>query len=239
MRVFLAVCLFAATVFAADVCPPPYSYCEFWTTGECATGTMQSPIANPTAKPDGNLRKIEFHYPNTAVTVKNVKWSLKSTPAQRLTIKFEGVEYILEEFHFHTPAEHVLDIWRHAPAELHMVHKTADGKKAVVIAMAIYPGVSNPVLHTMAALGRPNECTTKTTAAVNLEKLLPAVRGRYLTYVGSLTTPPCSGGVRFVLMNDRITATQEEINYLKVAMNARPAQYNPNPVTFRVAMPGD
>jgi carbonic anhydrase len=243
MRAFLAVCLFAAAAMAADVCPPTFSYCDFWTTGECAAaGTHQSPIANNAAdrKPDANLRAITFRYPNSVVTVKNMKYTLKSTTAQEISIQYEGVNYYLEEFHFHTPAEHVLDVWRGVPAELHLVHKTSDKSRAVVIAVAIRPGTSNAALEALERVGRPNECLTKTTpSAVEMSKLLPLVRGRYITYVGSLTTPPCSGGVRFVLMNDGITATQAEIDHLRLAMNARPAQYNPNPVTYRVAMPGD
>jgi carbonic anhydrase len=68
-----------------------------------------------------------------------------------------------------------------------------------------------------------------------MKSLLPLEKGRFITYVGSLTTPACSEGVTFILMNDGITANQAQLEYLKIgAGNIRPPQANSNPVTYRV-----
>lgn len=239
MRLFLAICLFAATVSAADDCAT-YTYCEFW-GGTCATGRHQSPIANNAVdrKADPALKRVGFYgYRATGVTATNTKTTLKVRTAKSLHIKYDGEDYWLDEFHFHVPAEHVLDVWstpRRAVAELHLVHKNRDKTKAVAVAVPIFLGTSNAALKALKALGPLQVCIPKESAAdaVPMGALLPLITGRYITYSGSLTTPPCDEIVRFVLMNNGITATQDEIDYIKITMNARPAQYNRNPVTYR------
>ena len=243
MRTFLALgLLLAATAFAADEKCPDYTYCQFWTTGECATGTKQSPIASNAAgrQRGAALQKVVVHYAGEHVPVKltNTSTTLKShqTIKKLLLITFQGHDYGLDEFHFHTPAEHLIDVWDragHRPvAELHLVHKS--GAAAVAIAVPIYLGTTpNPALEALKAHGRPAACNSVEIAAVPMGALVPPEIDRYITYDGSLTTPPCSEPVRFVLLENGLTATQAEIDFLRVTMNARTAQYNANPVTFR------
>ena len=246
--VTLILVLAAPALFADDACVP-YNYCETW-SGMCATGTQQSPIANNASdrRADPRLGNLVRYPVNlvTGVTAKNTGTSLKSTTARRVQTNYNGAPITLEEFHFHTPAEHRIDVWidaRHPPvamAELHLVHRNAAGK-VIVVAVPIRLGPSNPALAALMALGTIPTCQSRTspTDAVPMAALLPAVTGRYITYEGSLTTPACDQGVTFLLMNDGITATQAQLNYIKIVCNARPVQFNPNPVTFRVAQPGD
>jgi len=224
-------------------CPVTYGYCEVW-RGECKSGTTQSPIASNASgrHADPSLPNPVFSYPLTALTATNNRVAIKVTSKEKLILHYGKADYRLDEFHFHTPAEHRIDIWMKPPnavlAELHMVHKDAAGN-AVAVAVPIRLGDSNPVLAALRRLAPIGVCDKKTTRPVDVTKLLPAVKGRYITYVGSLTTPDCDPGVRFVMMNDGITATQEELNFIKVICNARPVQYNENPVTYREATPND
>lgn len=236
----LMLALAAPVLFADDTCVT-YTYCETW-GGLCATGTQQSPIANNAVgrKEDPRLGELKRYDATlvTGVTVYNTRTTLKVKTVKKVETKYNGETITLDEFHFHTPAEHRLDVWlipgpKMTVAELHLVHK--DGNKAVVLAVPIYLGASNPALAALRQLGKPDACQSRstTTNIVKMADLLPADLDRYITYKGSLTTPPCDQEIRFVLLPG-ISATQAELDYIKVICNARPVQYNPNEVTFRV-----
>ncbi len=242
--------LAAPALFAAEGCVT-YNYCQNW-TGTCETGNFQSPIANNARDRTAgtNLGPIG-HYTETQplpVTIKNTGTTVKVEPggARNVFLMYDGKRLRLDEFHFHTPAEHKLDVWlvpchNFAVAELHLVHRDPAGK-TVVVAVPIYLGASNAGLAALKAAGHlPTNCNpiTHTLLPAALAALLPTVTGRYITYEGSLTTPGCDQGVTFLLLNDGISATQAELDYIKVVYNARPVQHNPNSVTFRVAKTGE
>lgn len=242
MRLIVAVCLFAAAGSAAADCAN-YTYCQFW-GGTCATGTRQSPIANNAADRSANpglpVPGLTSYDVYTKVSAANTKTTVKVTTAKTISLVYPGGPWTLEEFHFHVPAEHVLDVWnngRRPAAELHLVHKNPGKTQAVAIAVPIYLSTgSNQALHALKALGTlPANCDPKQSGvdAVLMRALLPSNTSSYITYEGSLTTPGCDEIVRFLLMNGGITATQDEINYIKITMNARPVQYNTRPVTYR------
>jgi carbonic anhydrase len=235
----LAVC--AAPAFAADICPPPYDYCSLW-KGACASGRQQSPIVTYAEYrvEDDDLPEPEFHYGAASrVSVKNTGTSLKVTTAKTLGLQYGAEAAKLVEFHFHVGAEHKPDVWNDpatgiAAGELHFVHETDDGK-LIVVAVPIRVGATNAFLQALAALAPIAPCASKDSGReLPLEALLPADTGRYMTYTGSLTTPPCDEGVTWILMNSGITATREEIDALKVVCgNARPVQVNKNVVKAR------
>lgn len=242
MRFVFAICVFAVAASAAADCAN-YTYCQFW-SGACATGDRQSPIANNlpnrTANPNLPNPGIAPYSVNTKVWAANTRTTVKVTPAATIILGYPGATWKLDEFHFHVPAEHVLDVWngpgRRPAAELHLVHYNPGKTQAIAIAVPIYVGPSNPALHALTMLGTlPANCDPKESGpnAVPMRSLLPPITSKYITYEGSLTTPTCNEVVRFLLMNGGITATQDEINYIKITMNARPVQYNRQPVTYR------
>ncbi len=220
--------------------------------GSLRDGNFQSPIANNARdrKLNPGLGYLGRYREATAllVKVKNTGTTIKVelNPRERkVDLSYGGQPITLQEFHFHTPAEHKLDIWlvpchNFAVAELHLVHKNAAGK-LIVVAVPIYVGKSNAGLAALKAAGAIQKCNSITSrlSPEALASLLPPVTGRYIAYEGSLTTPECAQGVIFLLMNDGISATQAELDYIKVVYNARPVQRNSNPVTFRVAQPGE
>jgi carbonic anhydrase len=236
--------LLAWPLFAADeTCPAPWSYPEGPAWGaDCAAATPQSPIRNVASqRTQASLPPLQLNYISGLsypVTMKNTSVDLKVTPMfdGRLIV---GSQYgRLTQFHFHVPAEHDLDVWANAKAELHLVHESPQ-HEVFVIAVPINLGASNPAIAALQRLGSLAACRSATSVGegqlVQMKALLPAETKRYITYVGSLTTPPCSGKVRFFLMNDAITATQEQINFLKVLAsgNARGIKANSNPVLFQ------
>lgn len=247
-KLMLVLMLLAMPLFAADeTCPAVWHYPEGTPSswgGNCAAASPQSPIRN--AGPQRRqetlpLAELDYiggsRYP---VTMKNTGHDLKITPMFNGQLRYGNQTARLVQFHFHVPKEHDLDVWSNGRAELHLVHETANGE-VLVIAVSIEVGASNPAIAALQALGTLGACrsaaSVKPDQLVEMKTLLPAETRRYITYIGSLTTPPCSGQVRFILMNDGITATQEQLNFLKVLAsgNARGIKSNSNPVTFRVA----
>jgi carbonic anhydrase len=111
-----------------------------------------------------------------------------------------GTSYSLAQFHFHSPAEHT--IAGHAyDAEMHLVHKSADGK-LLVVGILFTTGTENAVLKPVwdgmpAQTGGPP--VTVPNVAVDVASLL-SKSPRYLRYDGSLTVPPCTEGVTWLVV---------------------------------------
>ena len=128
------------------------------------------------------------------------------------------------QFHFHRPSEERID-GRQFEMSLHLVHKDAQGRLAVV-ALLFDRGPPQPVVQQVwnhLPLERHQETGARVT--LDLEALLPTDR-RYYTYMGSLTTPPCSEGVQWVVMRHPVTLAPEQIDLFAriYPMNARPLQ---------------
>jgi carbonic anhydrase len=108
---------------------------------------------------------------------------------------------------------------------LHLVHKDAQGRLAVV-ALLFDKGARQPVLQKVwnnLPLEKHQEAAART--PLELLDLLPEDR-RYFTYMGSLTTPPCSEGVQWIVMRQPVAASAEQIELFArlYPMNARPLQ---------------
>ena len=191
---------------------------------------------------DNSLPKPGFYYAGkTAVSVKNTGTSLKVTPVKTwLELRYGTEVAELVEFHFHVGAEHKPDVWNEpetciAAAKLHLVHRTGAGR-LIVAAVPIRVGATNEFLWPLKALTPIAPCASKVSDhELPMGALLPATdTGRYMTYTGSLTTMPCDPNVTWILMSSGITATQEEIDALKViCSNARPVQVNKGTVSYR------
>jgi carbonic anhydrase len=139
-------------------------------------------------------------------------------------IEVGGRRYELQQFHFHRPSEERID-GRQFEMSAHLVHRDGEGRLAVV-AVLLDAGPAQPVVQTVWN-NLPLEKHEEAPARVLLDPgaLLPADR-RYYTYMGSLTTPPCSEGVRWVVMRSPVAAAPEQIELFGriYPMNARPLQ---------------
>lgn len=190
----------------------------------CGKGKRQSPIdIRPTMK--ANLPDLELHYPPRFGTVVNNGHTIQFNSAPGNIAKIGDRLFGLLQFHFHTPSEnHVNGI--PYPLEAHFVHRSADGVLAV-IGVLIAEGDANTELEKIlanspAAAGesRPLEETP-----IVFRKLLPLAH-KYFQFAGSLTTPPCSEGVRWQVLAAPITASADQIARFQALMhsNARPLQ---------------
>jgi carbonic anhydrase len=192
----------------------------------CAVGTRQSPIDIR----DGiavELEKIAFDYRASSFSVLDNGHTVQVNVAAGNGLTVMGRRYELVQFHFHRPSEERIN-GRQFDMVAHLVHKDAQGKLAVV-AVLLERGPDNkpqPLIQTVwANLPLEKGETLAAQVQIDLNQLLPENRG-YYTYMGSLTTPPCSEGVLWMVMRQPVQLTAQQIAVFTrlYAMNARPLQ---------------
>ena len=189
----------------------------------CAIGERQSPIDIK----DGikvDLEPIKFNYqPSTFRIVDN--GHTVQVQVGEGSISLTGKSYELVQFHFHRPSEEKINGQRFNMV-VHLVHKADDGQLAVV-AVLLERGNENPFIQTLWNYMplEKNMPVSPPNAIVDLNTLLPTSRN-YYTYMGSLTTPPCSEGVLWLVMKQPVQVSPEQINIFSrlYRNNARPIQ---------------
>lgn len=190
----------------------------------CSQGKEQSPV-NITDAQRAKLPVIEFNYQPSALAVINNGHTIQVNYAPGSSITIDGKTYDLVQFHFHHVSETTVK-GKHSPLEGHLVHKSADGKLAVV-AVLFDGGKANPAIATVwSNLPKSEGSENKPSGVeVNATQLLPD-KFEYYTFPGSLTTPPCTEGVTWLVMSHKMTASKEQIDaFAKLyPNNYRPVQ---------------
>jgi carbonic anhydrase len=190
---------------------------------KCSSGQRQSPIdIRGGIKVD--LDPVQFDYKPVAFGVVDNGHTVQVNLGQGNAIEVQGRRYELVQFHFHRPSEERID-GRQFDMVAHLVHKDPEGRLAVV-AVLLDRGSAHAVVQQVwnnLPLEKGEQLDART--PIDLSALLPADR-RYYTYMGSLTTPPCSEGVLWMVMQQPVTISQSQINiFAKLyPMNARPIQ---------------
>ena len=170
--------------------------------GQCATGTRQSPVDLTAAEPE-DLADVQFDYQPSAVTVANTGHTLEAAYGTGSAIGVDGTWFDLVQFHFHAPSEHTID-GEQAAAEIHLVHRDDDGNLAVV-GVLVEQGEPNAGVAPVLEDPPYREGTeTEPEARIDADDLLPESLLTY-RYDGSLTTPPCSEGVQWLVMAEPVT----------------------------------
>ncbi len=194
-------------------------------SGTCGGGREQSPINLSSATPMAEVADLTPHYLTVMGRFVNNGHTLQFAPAGAATLDIGADAYTLAQFHLHSPAEHMLDR-RSYPLELHFVHRSQAGQLAVV-GVFIEEGAENAAIAALLArLPEANGEAAATELEVNLMALLPPDRA-YFAYAGSLTTPPCSEGVRWNVMRTPITASADQIARLREALGASARHVQP------------
>jgi carbonic anhydrase len=165
------------------------------------------------------LPRVGFRYPESIdVTLVNT-----GSPGEFATVRADvpegaagivlrGTRWDLLQFHWHTPSEHEVE-GRHTPMEMHLVHSRADGA-LLVVAVFIERGRANSALGPVLRRLPSEPGATREVAGVRLRDLLPDGRESF-RYSGSLTTPPFTEPVRFVVMADPIEASRRQIGLFR------------------------
>jgi carbonic anhydrase len=193
----------------------------------CSQGHEQSPIDIRGARLNKALKPIEFHYMAGPVTLENTGNTVRVYPQPGSYIVAGGVRYDLVQFHFHHPGEEAVK-GKLTDMDIHLVHKSADGKQAV-IAIRLSEDIATPPNAVMSTLWPhlPTKAgaTEKVAEFVNPGGLLPEDRG-YWTYMGSLTAPPCTEGVLWFIFEQEITMSRDQLRAFGALykINSRPLQ---------------
>lgn len=192
----------------------------------CSNGHEQSPIDIRGAHLNKALQPIEFHYKAGSVTLEHNGHTVLVNVNPGSYIVAGGVRYDLQQFHFHHPSEEAVK-GKLSDMDIHLVHKSADGKLAVVAVRLVEDrGAPNAVLAALwPHLPNTAGATAKTSEMVNPGGLLPADRG-YWTYMGSLTVPPCTEGVRWFVLEEELGLSRDQLRAFAALfkVNSRPLQ---------------
>ena len=189
----------------------------------CGNGQRQSPI-DIRGGLAVDLDPVKFNYQASLFGVIDNGHTVQANVAQGNHIEIGGKRFELVQFHFHRPSEERID-GRQFEMSLHLVHKDGQGRVAVV-ALLLDKGLPQPAVQKVwnnLPLEKGEELSAR--APLELAELLPTDR-RYFTYMGSLTTPPCSEGVQWVVMRQPVSMSAEQIELFArmYPMNARPVQ---------------
>jgi len=205
---------------------------EFWGDLDpkfamCKLGQNQSPIDinNHNIIATQGLSPIEFIYHADATEVVNNGHAIQVNVDNHSSITIDGKHFILKQFHFHSPSENTIN-GRSFPLEAHFVHVAKDGSLAVV-AVLYQLGDENPALKKIFATMPPHtqEKNPLKLTASEIDTLLPKEKS-YYRFNGSLTTPPCSEGVRWMVFKNYQTLSKEQLKQFTDIMegNNRPVQ---------------
>jgi carbonic anhydrase len=195
-------------------------------SGVCGAGVEQSPINLSSAAPVAEVPDLTARYVPLTGAFLNNGHTLQFTPSASNSMLTIGPDaFTLLQFHFHAAAEHTLDR-RAFPVELHFVHRNGAGQLAVV-GVFIEEGAENPALTALLAAkpSAPGEANA-TQLTLTPNALLPTDR-TYFAYAGSLTTPPCSEGVRWNVLRAPIQASPTQIAALREALGASSRHVQP------------
>ena len=189
----------------------------------CDLGREQSPI-DLTGGRRADLTSVEFDYSRMRVTVENTGRTIQVNPDPGSGIVLDGVRYALWQFHFHHGSEHTFDGAR-LPLEMHLVHRSDRGSLAVVGVLFTVGAANAALAPVWARLPAAPGGTAAPSGRLDLSALLPAGRTTW-RYRGSLTTPPCTEGVAWVVLTETLTLSAAQIDAFAALYpnNRRPVQ---------------
>jgi len=229
---------FAGMAFCPLCASPSYAAEHHWSyTGEagpdrwggldaaeatCSAGSQQSPI-DITGTFSARQPPLKINWSKHPDTIVNNGHTIQLGFAEGDTLSFGGRTYAMKQFHFHHPSEHLVD-GKGFAMEAHFVHEGASG--LAVVGVLLVPGKPNAVFKKIVAT-MPSEEGAPVPAdpSIDPSRLLPAQRA-YFHYEGSLTTPPCSETVDWIVLAHPIDVDETDIaRFGKLyPMNARPVQ---------------
>ena len=191
---------------------------------ECGVGLNQSPI-NITHSLHAHLPPLSPVYGSASLNIVDNGHTVQVNMAPGSTLKVDGKTFELKQFHFHSPSENHID-GKSFPLEAHFVHLDKDGNIAVVAVM-FEEGKANKTLEQVWNKMPSKEGETNTLKLSKIAKILLPKDKHYYRFNGSLTTPPCTEGVRWFVLKTPVTVSKEQVekfHHLMHHNNNRPIQ---------------
>ena len=188
----------------------------------CSAGQMQSPIDLAQAQAVGDL-EVSVDWEASPLSVSNSGKTVQANFEPGSYMTSGGRVFNLIQVHFHTPSEHTFSGEAY-PLVAHFVHATDDGVLGV-LGVLFEAGDANGELAKIIAAAEKADATPRSVAGLDLDPrgMLPDELEVY-RYMGSLTTPPCSEGVNWHVVEDPVEASPAQIAAMEamMGMNARP-----------------
>ncbi len=199
----------------------------------CGKGRNQSPV-NIEGEIEAELPPIGFRYGGGVTDMVNNGHTVQANYAPGSYIEIDGKTYELKQFHFHAPSENHVH-GESFPMEAHFVHAAKDGSLAV-IAVLMKIGAEKPVLGKLwkdfpVHEGEKNAVNHE----VKAEDLLPENRD-YYRFNGSLTTPPCTEGVLWLVMKQPVNVSEDQVAAFRKAMHDHPDNRPVQPLNARAVL---
>jgi carbonic anhydrase len=188
----------------------------------CGKGKSQSPLNIKSPFVRGRI-SVTADYKAGPLRILNNGHTIQVNVKPGSKLRIDGVPHDLLQFHFHRPSEEHID-GKPSAMVIHFVHKNAAGKLAV-LGVLLKEGNENPGIKTLWANAPATEGpeVVLDDVSFNPGNLLPR-EFDFFSYEGSLTTPPCTEGVRFFILKAPVNISREQISGFPFKMNARPVQ---------------
>lgn len=217
-------------IFPASFKLHPIPNIPFLDYTTCQTGTQQSPIHLTTAGGFSKTHTPTFNY-STSTEGSLYNWgygaafSLTSNTTDlsgNPSLTFDSETVYLKGWHIHAPADHTIDSVR-SKAELHFVHATATGKERAVVAFRIDPVDFGTTANStffdsfpLSSIPSFKDVTTKVPLKLDLKQALTEINNAdtFWTYEGSLTSPPCTEGIRWFVAGTKMIVGTEQMQEL-------------------------
>lgn len=191
--------------------------------GQCA-GSNQSPI-DLNGLVEAQLPPLTFSYQKGSQQIINNGHTVQINYAKGSILKLDGMDFELKQFHFHAPSENLIK-GRSFPLEGHFVHANKQGELAVVAVMYEVGQANSTLAQVWQQLPNKVGKLAALSHTISALELLPSNRD-YYRFSGSLTTPPCSEGVRWLVLKQPVVVSQAQVDAFKGVMhhpNNRPVQ---------------
>lgn len=179
---------------------------------ETGHGLLQSPINIVTAAVGTNEHHhVKLHYRKSKEKIVNLGHTVQVNYDDGSSIEFDGKTYDFKQFHFHTPAEHLIDGVTY-PLEMHMVHTLeSDPNTYLVVGVLFKEGETNAFINEFVSkIPRHEGEKIQDAHKIDVSEVFPA-KSRYYHYQGSLTTPPYTESVTWVVLEKIHEASPEQI----------------------------
>ena len=202
---------------------------------------MQSPVNIVPGEGDGSSHQVFVHYETSNEKIANLGHTVEVDYDSGSYVSYDGIDYQFKQFHFHTPSEHMVE-GRDYAMEIHIVHtfqgQNEDTPQYLVIGLFFIEGEENVFLNSFldAIPKKEGEIFETDKKSVNASEMIPEKLQDFFNYQGSLTTPPYTESVNWIVLKEPKTASAKQIKTIQgiEGQNARRVQFLYNRVVETV-----
>lgn len=192
---------------------------------------MQSPVNIVSKTGKGNSHQVIVHYKTSKEHVANLGHTVEVDYDSGSYVSFDGLNYDFKQFHFHTPSEHTLDNNRY-PLEMHIVHvnQTEEEKAPLYLVIGVFfeLGKESHFLNTFlsAIPDEEGKITDSESVHIDATEMVPPSLHNFYNYRGSLTTPPYTESVNWIVLKEIKSASRKQVKIFQdiEGNNARKVQ---------------